>query len=91
MACETKMNETSFKELIKTVRHKLGKPVLKKAETGKDELKKILINLMVSKGKNIPVYPLGKLDDEYIGLFMEGEDTVKLFRAKKRFEDLLSK
>ena len=90
MACETKMNETSFKELIKTVRHKLGKPVLKKAETGKDELKKILINLMVSKGKNIPVY-LWKLDDEYIGLFMEGEDTVKLFRAKKEFEDLLIK
>lgn len=90
MVCETKMNKTSFKELVKAVRQKCGKPALKKAETGKDELKKILINLMVSKGKNIPVY-LWKLDDEYIGLFMEGEDTVKLFRAKKEFEDLLIK
>ena len=56
----------------------------------KDELKKILINSMVSKGKDIPVY-LWKPDDEYIGLFMEGEDVVKLFRAKKEFEDLLIK
>ena len=90
MACETKMNKTSFKELVKAVRQKYGKPALKKAETGKDELKKILINSMVSKGKNIPVY-LWKLDDENIGLFMEGEDIVKLFRAKKEFEDLLIK
>ena len=90
MACETKMNKTSFKELVKAVRQKYGKPALKKAETGKDELKKILINSMVSKGKNIPVY-LWKPDDEYIGLFMEGEDIVKLFRAKKEFEDLLIK
>lgn len=45
---------------------------------------------MVSKGKDIPVY-LWKPDDEYIGLFMEGEDVVKLFRAKKEFEDLLIK
>ena len=71
MVCETKMNKTSFKELVKAV-------------------KKILINSIVSKGKNIPVY-LWKLDDEYIGLFMEGEDIVKLFRAKKEFEDLLIK
>ena len=42
MACETKMNKTSFKELVKAVRQKYGKPALKKAETGKDELKKIL-------------------------------------------------
>ena len=90
MNCETKMDKTGFKELVKAVRQKYGKPALKKAETGKDELKKILINSMVSKGKNIPVY-LWKLDDEYIGLFMEGEDIVKLFRAKKEFEDLLIK
>ena len=63
---------------------------MKKAETCKVELKKILIKSIVSKGKNIPVY-LWKLDDEYIGLFMEGEDIVKLFRAKKEFEDLLIK
>ena len=90
MVCETKMNKTSFKELVKAVRQKCGKPALRKAETGKDELKKILINSMVSKGKNIPGY-LWKQDDEYIGLFMEGEDIVKLFREKKEFEDLLIK
>lgn len=45
---------------------------------------------MVSKGKNIPVY-LWKLDDEYIGLFMEGEDIVKLFRAKKNLKIYSSK
>ena len=90
MACETKMNKTGFEKLIKAVRQKYGKPALEKAETGKDELKKILINSMVSKGKDIPVY-LWKPDDEYIGLFMEGEDIVKLFRAKKEFEDLLIK
>ena len=39
---------------------------------------------MVSKeGKNIPVY-LWKLDDEYIGLFMEGEDIVKALPGKKK-------
>ena len=32
MACETKMNKTSFKELVKAVRQKYGKPALKKAE-----------------------------------------------------------
>ena len=90
MACETKMNKTDFEELVETARQKYGKPALQKAETGKDELKKILINSMVSKGKDIPVY-LWKPDDEYIGLFMEGEDVVKLFRAKKEFEDLLIK
>ena len=83
MNCETKMDKTGFKELVKAVRQKYGKPALKKAETGKDELKKILINSMVSKGKNIPVY-LWKQDDEYIGLFMESEDVVNFFRAKKR-------
>ena len=88
MNCETKMDKTGFKELVKAVRQKYGKPALKKAETGKDELKKILINSMVSKGKNIPVY-LWKQDDEYIGLFMESEDVVNFFRAKKEFEDLL--
>ena len=87
MNCETKMDKTGFKELVKAVRQKYGKPALKKAETGKDELKKILINSMVSKGKNIPVY-LWKQDDEYIGLFMESEDVVNFFRAKKEFEDL---
>ena len=90
MNCETKMDKTGFKELVKAVRQKYGKPALKKAETGKDELKKILINSMVSKGKNIPVY-LWKQDDEYIGLFMESEDVVNFFRAKKEFEDLLIK
>ena len=90
MACETKMDKTGFEKLVETARQKYGKPALQKAETGKDELKKILINSMVSKGKDIPVY-LWKLDDEYIGLFMEGEDVVKLFRAKKEFEDLLIK
>ena len=90
MACETKMNKTGFEKLVETARQKYGKPALQKAETGKDELKKILINSMVSKGKDIPVY-LWKPDDEYIGLFMEGEDVVKLFRAKKEFEDLLIK
>ena len=80
MACETKMNKTGFEKLVETARQKYGKP----------ELKKILINSMVSKGKDIPVY-LWKPNDEYIGLFMEGEDVVKLFRAKKEFEDLLIK
>ena len=84
------MNKTSLKELVEAARLKYGKPALQKAETGKDELKKILINSMVSKGKDIPVY-LWKPDDEYIGLFMEGEDVVKLFRAKKEFEDILIK
>lgn len=54
MNCETKMDKTGFKELVKAVRQKYGKPALKKAETGKDELKKILINSMVSKGKTYP-------------------------------------
>ena len=90
MACETKMDKTGFEKQVEAARQKYGKPALQKAETGKDELKKILINSMVSKGKDIPVY-LWKLDDEYIGLFMEGEDVVKLFRAKKEFEDLLIK
>ena len=90
MDSETKMDKTGFEELVETARQKYGKPALKKAETGKDELKNILINSKVSKGKNIPVY-LWKQDDEYIGLFMESEDIVKLFRAKKEFEDLLIK
>lgn len=90
MACETKMDKTGFEKLVEAARQKYDKPALQKAETGKDELKKILINSMVSKGKDIPVY-LWKLDDEYIGLFMESEDVVKLFRAKKEFEDLLIK
>lgn len=90
MACETKMNKTDFEELVETARQKYGKPALQKAETGKDELKKILINSMVSKGKDIPVY-LWKPDDEYIGLFMEGEDVVKLFRAKKNLKIYSSK
>ena len=90
MACEAKMDKSGFKELVETARQKYGKPALKNAETGKDELKNILINTMVSKGKNIPVY-FWKQDDEYIGLFMEREDTVNFFRAKKEFEDLLIK
>ena len=90
MNCETKMDKTGFKELVKAVRQKYGKPALKKAETGKDELKKILINSMVSKGKNIPVY-LWKQDDEYIGLFMESEDVVNFFRAKKNLKIYSSK
>lgn len=44
------MNKTSLKELVEAARQKYGKPALQKAETGKDELKKILINSMVSKG-----------------------------------------
>lgn len=33
MNCETKMDKTGFKELVKAVRQKYGKPALKKAET----------------------------------------------------------
>ncbi len=90
MDCETKMDKTGFEILVKAAGRKYGRPVLKKAETGKDELENILINSMVSNGKDIPVY-LWKQNDEYIGLFMESEDIVKFFRAKKEFEDLLIK
>lgn len=90
MDCETKMDKTGFEILVKAAGRKYGRPVLKKAETGKGELENILINSMVSNGKDIPVY-LWKQNDEYIGLFMESEDIVKFFRAKKEFEDLLIK
>lgn len=46
--------QTGFKELVKAVRQKYGKPALKKAETGKDELKKILINLRYQRAKTYP-------------------------------------
>ena len=54
MACETKMNKTGFEKLVETARQKYGKPALKKAETGKDELKKILINSIDQRARTYP-------------------------------------
>lgn len=109
--CKTRTNQKGFEKLLKVAKRRYGEPVLREAETGKDEIKNILINQMVTKGKNIPVY-FWSLNDEYIGVFIENNNeeketaqdsqpclsqteppattfTVKLFRAKKKFEELL--
>lgn len=103
MDCETETDREGFESLLQVATHRYGKPDIKEAETGEDELENILINHMVINDKDVPVY-LWSLEGEYLGLFLKRSEvdsltaeigscplTVKLFRAKKEFEDLLVK